>query len=249
MEIVSQFAKDGVLVINGDDEKLVTLHKNDSNIFRTVTAGTAEWNDFRVISPRYTSDTTLAFDIKHEDATVSFDIPAAGMFSGITAALTSAVCNELGMDLTETAEALTHLQRTPHRLQLTENRGIKVIDDTYNASPDSMRSGLAYLMSVNGSRKIAVLAGMNELGANAADLHRTVGETAAQMGIDLLLTVGDKAKDIAAGAKGVEKVHVNDNAAAIAFLSAYRKDGDVFLIKGSRTMKMEDIAAAMSKGD
>jgi UDP-N-acetylmuramoyl-tripeptide--D-alanyl-D-alanine ligase len=128
--------------------------------------------------------------------------------------------------------------------------GLKIIDDTYNASPDSMKSAIDYLTSFTDGRKIAVLAGMNELGEHSADLHCSVGKYAIEAGVDILAAIGEKGSDIAAGfvsatgKTGTVKEY-GDNAEAIGDLLKFVKDGDIVLVKGSRAMKTEEIVDAL----
>ena len=154
------------------------------------------------------------------------------------------------------AEALKGLARTPHRLEPIRKGGVLIIDDTYNASPDSAKSGLAYLAAVPAERRIAVLADMNELGDMSEGFHREVGEEAARLGTDVVFAYGDKAQAIAEGARdgalnfdasGAEVRYYGTGAKTelIAELCSMVKDGDAVYVKGSRSMKMEEVVQAL----
>jgi UDP-N-acetylmuramoyl-tripeptide--D-alanyl-D-alanine ligase len=116
-----------------------------------------------------------------------------------------------------------------------------------------MESAIDYLASFTGDRKIAVLAGMNELGTRSVDLHHGIGAYAAKAGVDVLAAIGEKGSDIAAGfvlapgKKGKVKTYEN-NAEAIDGLYKFLADGDVVLVKGSRAMKTEEIVDALKDG-
>jgi UDP-N-acetylmuramoyl-tripeptide--D-alanyl-D-alanine ligase len=245
MEITSLFGKDNVLVVNGDDPYLKRVREMPNRPYRLVTVGTDESCDFRVEDPQYTGDSEISFRITRGRESQRFILPVAGLYNGVNAGLAVAALRELGIGMGESSEIMRTMARTAHRLQLLECEGIKVIDDTYNAGPDSMRSGVEYLMAVSGDRKIAVLAGMNELGDRSSALHEDLGCFVAASGIDLLVTVGEKARDIAEGARMDEHRHFADNAAAAAFLIEQKQNGDVYLVKGSRSMRMEEIVDAL----
>ena len=128
--------------------------------------------------------------------------------------------------------------------------GYTVINDSYNAAPDSMRVALELLMDLPGERKWAVLGDMKELGELSANWHREVGELAAGLGIAGLVTVGALGRAIAEGARpgmvGRDVVEAESNAEAAAAIAARMKAGDVVLVKGSRAMKMEEIVRSLT---
>jgi UDP-N-acetylmuramoyl-tripeptide--D-alanyl-D-alanine ligase len=252
MEITSFLHESNALVVNGDDEYLRQVSDLPGITYMVVTAGMGRGCDFIARDIRYTNDRELGFDIIHGEECVRFNLPVAGKYNGITAAIATAVVNEIGVTLTQSAEALHSLKRTPHRLALIEAGGVKVIDDAYNASPSSMASGIEYLMAVSGERRIAVLAGMNELGDDSQRYHVEVGEIVAKAGVDVLIAVGDKAMDIADGAeraarKGKPAVYrFNTNAEASEFINSEKRAGDVYLVKGSHGMKTEEIVDVLT---
>jgi len=158
--------------------------------------------------------------------------------------MAAAAAAAAGVSLAAAAEALRDLRVTPHRLQPIRRGDILVIDDTYNASPDSMRSGFAALAQLPAARRIAVLADMNELGPDSAALHFSVGEAAHAAGFDSVYTTGEKAREIAAGA-GRMDLWFPDKAQLISALLGDKKTGDVYYVKGSRSMRMEEIVDAL----
>jgi UDP-N-acetylmuramoyl-tripeptide--D-alanyl-D-alanine ligase len=134
--------------------------------------------------------------------------------------------------------------------------GVTVVNDAYNANPESMRAALAALAGLPGKRRIAVLGAMAELGADAAAEHERLGRDAAAAGADLVVAVGPHAVGIVEGARaagrraGEESVHVPDRAAARELLSEVLRPGDVVLIKASRSYGLELLAAdLLTQGD
>ena len=195
-----------------------------------------------------------------------FAIPLPGAYAGISAALAVAVCMQAGAGVSPegAAEALSRLERTPHRLEPVMKNGVLIIDDTYNSSPDSAKSGLKYLENVPAKRRFAALAGMNELGSASDALHFEIGKAAVAAGADFVYTYGAKALRIADGAEAaaaetgavgagniagakveVKRFGENEKAGLIERLYANVKAGDAVYVKGSRTMKMEEVVLAL----
>ncbi|MFA9463879.1 MAG: UDP-N-acetylmuramoyl-tripeptide--D-alanyl-D-alanine ligase [Velocimicrobium sp.] len=140
------------------------------------------------------------------------------------------------------------------RGQIYDENGIIIIDDTYNASPDSIKSGMDVLLELNGiKRKIAVLADILELGALSFDCHFEIGESLASNNtdkkIEVLVTIGKEAKAIANGAKSKKTSmcikSFEDNKSAIAYLKSMVREGDALFIKGSRGMQLEQVVDAL----
>ena len=151
-----------------------------------------------------------------------------------------------GVSLAEAARGLAQCSLTKGRLERKTLAGIDFLDDTYNANPDSMRAALRTLavLPVKGSR-IAVLGRMGELGAESEPGHQSVGREAAQAGIDALVAVGgDEAGWIAQAARqaGLKEVHqLPDPEAAAVWLTRRARPGDLVLVKGSRSARMERV--------
>jgi UDP-N-acetylmuramoyl-tripeptide--D-alanyl-D-alanine ligase len=254
LEVTSYFGEENALFVNGDDPALRALAGRNDLLYDIVTAGESEGCDYRITRPGYMGEEEIGFSLQYgREAIVRFRIPAAGLYNGVGAALTAAALSRFGIPASEVAERLTGLERTEHRLKLIVSGGLRIIDDSYNASPDSMRSALDYLASFEDCRKIAVLAGMNELGERSGELHYDVGRYAAGAGVDMLAAVGEKASDIAEGfaaaARGNKKVkRYADNDEAIRALRSLARDGDAILVKGSRSFRTEEIAAALTEG-
>ena len=148
-------------------------------------------------------------------------------------------------------EALNNYQPAQFRMETLKIGGINVINDSYNANPTSMQSALESLMQIKSEgKKVAILGDMLELGEQTEEFHQEVGQKAAGLGVNLLITVGELAKDIAFGAiqSGLTKEKVfsfSDNNSALQFLLENLKEGDWVLIKGSRKMKMEEVVVGI----
>jgi len=153
----------------------------------------------------------------------------------------------VGLSIRQIKNALEAFVGVGKRMELLELDDILVLNDTYNANLNSMEFGLktlAHIRHQRGGRSFAVLADMLELGPKSEEQHCLVGEIAAEMGTDFLLTFGDEARAIhkAALEKGlVHAYHFEEKEDLEEFLQAYLRSGDMVLVKGSRGMEMETI--------
>lgn len=174
-------------------------------------------------------------------------LPLPGRHNVLNALAALAVARECGFSVPAAAAGLQAMELTGMRLEMISAGGIKVINDTYNASPASTGAALQTLKEVAGGRRAAaVLGDMLELGEGAARGHTAVGALAADLGLDYLVTVGALAAGIADGAAqaGMPACRIHrcaDNQAAANLLDSVLQEGDVVLVKGSRGMHMEQI--------
>jgi UDP-N-acetylmuramoyl-tripeptide--D-alanyl-D-alanine ligase len=145
-------------------------------------------------------------------------------------------------------EALSGFTSASKRMQVLKLDTVTVLNDTYNSNPDSVLAALGVLGSIGTpGKKIAVLADMLELGANAVEEHRRVGEAMAVSGAKFLLTFGPLSKHTHDTATTAQKSHFDQKGALIEHLTGLLSPGDVVLVKGSRGMKMEEVVAAISE--
>lgn len=247
LSISTGMSEKGILILNGDDPFLVP-HRGKLPQ-RTVFYGMNDWCDYR--AGEILSDLPgVSFVLNYPGGSLPVKLPVPGQHNVYNALAALAVADLCGIDLTSAAAALADFHSEKMRLQLSDCHGIRVIDDTYNASPDSMRAALAVLADCKTARRrIAVLADMFELGELSQQSHYDLGLTVASLGIDLLLTVGERAAGIADGADsagGSTKIErFLSNAEAISRLSHLLEPGDAVLIKGSRGMHTEEIVAGI----
>lgn len=166
------------------------------------------------------------------------------------AMLAVAAGRAFGLSLEECAAGLASTPLTKARLQIREINGIQFIDDSYNANPDSMKAALRTLIELDADgRRIAVLGEMGELGDESERGHREVGEAAAELGVDELIAVGTTGAEIAraarkAGLKNTIAVDAPEEAAEL--LAQGAGAGDLILVKGSRSARMERVLEAFS---
>lgn len=249
MEIAENLDESGTLVLYGDDPLL--KDKINSGVYNTISVGTSDYNDYIISDAKYLDDNHITFLIEYDNGVERFTLPVAGLYNSITVAMAVAIMSKLNISVVSCARSLQKLEMTPSRLQLIERNGLKIIDDTYNASPDSMKSGIDYLVAIEADRKIAILADMKELGPERKRLHAEVGEYVAASGIDYLFTVGELAEYIGEGAAksmGEDRVFSFTNReTCIDEVKKIIKSGDGVLVKGSNSMKMVEVVEALDR--
>ncbi|GBF34459.1 UDP-N-acetylmuramoylalanyl-D-glutamyl-2,6-diaminopimelate--D-alanyl-D-alanine ligase [Desulfocucumis palustris] len=182
---------------------------------------------------------------------MEFFVPLPGRHNVINALAAVAVGQKMELNGEQIARGLESAALTAMRLEILDAGGVKIINDTYNANPFSMKAALQVLAEIPvKGRRIAVLADMLELGDRAQEAHREIGEAAAAMGVDYLLTVGELSGHINRGglAAGLQKdrtLHFNYSGDALICLKGILRPGDAVLVKGSRSMRMEEIVRGL----
>lgn len=192
----------------------------------------------------------VRFTIEADGQQCEAELPVPGTHFVQNAMLAVAAARVFGVSLEECAAGLRKLQLTKGRMEQKISRGIHILDDTYNANPDSMEAAIRTLSQLpSAGRRIAVLGRMGELGAEAEKGHRRVGTAAASVGVDCVIGVGEDACWITDAARcgGVEKVaHFAEVEEAVAMLRDFAEAGDVVLVKGSRSSRMERIVEGLN---
>lgn len=226
----------GVAVLNADDHRLrPALREGD----RACGLGEGVAWRARVLGPHRARLASPAGD-------VSFDLPVPGEPFLRSALLALAAADALGVAPDRAAEALSTFRAPVGRMQVTRVGGVTLVDDTYNANPASVKASLETFAGLT-TGGVVVLGGMNELGHDAAEHHRAVGRQAAGLAPRLLVTVGDDAREVAAGARAAGLAAVVEVATADDVLGALRPHlapGRAVLFKASRGYRLERAVAA-----
>ncbi|PYJ11096.1 MAG: UDP-N-acetylmuramoyl-tripeptide--D-alanyl-D-alanine ligase [Verrucomicrobia bacterium] len=238
---------DGTVILNADDPYSREIAARTRA--RVVLAG-IENGQMRA-SEVSQSATGSEFTILEGAHRCRAQLPVPGIHMVQNAVLAVAAGRLFGLSLEECAAGLASTPLTKARLQIKEINGIQFIDDSYNANPDSMKAALRTLVELDTEgRRIAVLGQMSELGDESTPRHREVGETAAAVGVDELIAVGPIGAEMAQAAKkaGLKlSVSVADPQEAAGRLSETASPGDLILVKGSRSARMERVMEAFSK--
>lgn len=249
-EPVEALDPDGVAILNADDG--VAAGYGERCAGRVVTFGTAADADVRAEGVRLDADGRASFRLVAGDdaASVALAVPGEHMVSNALAA--AAVGRELGVPLADAAGALAGARVSPWRMEsFTGAGGVRVLNDAYNANPESTAAALRTARWVAGDRRlIAVLGEMAELGPIAEAEHDRIGELAARVRVDRLVAVGEPARATARaairegmGAGDVVLVDTVDE--AIDDVRAVARRGDLVLCKGSRVAGLERVAEAL----
>lgn len=181
------------------------------------------------------------------DDTEPFEMSLPGLHSVRNALAAIAVGRWLGISSEHIRAGLSNFKLPPLRMEIAKVNDATFINDSYNANPESMAAAIDVLVQWNTTcRRIAVLGDMMELGETAGKLHRDVGVHAARAGVDLLVAVGQHARETVRGARDEGMASdlcyaFTEQAAAIGFLAGYVQEPNVFLLKGSRSTKMENV--------
>ena len=231
----------GTVILNADDPfgEGIAARTRAKVVFAGTTGGA-----MRAIEIRQSADGS-EFTIVEGAHRCRAQLPVAGTHMVQNALLAVAAGRAFGLSIEECAAGLAAAPLTKARLQIKEIGGVQFLDDSYNANPDSMKAALRTLVELDAEgKRIAVLGEMRELGAESERGHREVGETAATLGVDQLITIGDAAELIADGARtaGLDKVSsARSTSEAAKLLSEMAEPGDLVLIKGSRAARTEEV--------
>jgi UDP-N-acetylmuramoyl-tripeptide--D-alanyl-D-alanine ligase len=251
-ELPAALPADGVAILNADDRRVAAMAARTRA--RVVTFGRSASADVR--AERVSTDALgrPRFTLVTRTAAAPVQLLLHGEHHVQNALAAAAIAAELGMPVADIAAGLSAaVARSRWRMEVTRlPDGVTVINDAYNANPDSMRAALAALAAMaHGRRGFAVLGYMSELGDDADRLHEEVGAAAAAAGLAGLIVVGEGAAPILVGAKSApswqgEPVWVPDAAAAVRAARDRLRDGDVVLVKASHAIGLERVALALT---
>jgi UDP-N-acetylmuramoyl-tripeptide--D-alanyl-D-alanine ligase len=234
----------GLLVVNGDDAELLAAVSQYPG--KRVTFGFKETNDL-FAGDIQCSDKGVTFRLNNSRQSVF--VPMLGRHTACNALAAIAVARRMGVSDQSVYESLAEATGPEWRLQLKQVGRVSVLNDAYNANPNSMRAALETVrdLPVEG-RRLAILGDMRELGESSDRYHREVGEFAAKCHLDSLYCVGEKSALIADAAEsaGMEKskvVHFPDAPACAAIAPQWLRPGDLVLLKASRGVRLETVAA------
>ncbi|MDO4711088.1 MAG: UDP-N-acetylmuramoyl-tripeptide--D-alanyl-D-alanine ligase [Peptostreptococcaceae bacterium] len=244
LEIANYMGEEDFLLINGDNDKLSEIDP-DKMRPRVITFGLDKKNDIHPL--RYAvkdGNTEIFASVLGEE--IDLVIPTVGEHNICNALSAMGVCKVLGLDLQKAASGLKKYQPSKYRMEKSEVGGKVLINDSYNANPDSMRAAISTLDHIHAKRKVAILADMLELGEGSLRYHREIGAYVAGYA-DLLIAIGNEAKYIGEGAResGMKDEAIRyfqTNEEAKHAINAILHEGDVVILKGSRGMKLEEVA-------
>ena len=274
LSITRYFNDDSVLAIYSDNDVLHELDLKERGINgRLIRVGAEPDCDFIITDVTDKGSEGIEFSLTYEQKTYNIELGIAGAHNAINGTLAIALGVNYGLTVEEAIRGLEKTELTEHRLDVKEARGIKIIDDSYNAAPDSMFSAMNTLMATpvgENGRHVAILGDIAELGSEREAGHRVVGEYAFQKEIGTVLAVGKDSKYIfdgwmdAALAEGHRLKKINemplilmddDTGCAVEYFDSadmvingirdHIHEGDCVLIKASNFMRFDRIVARL----
>jgi UDP-N-acetylmuramoyl-tripeptide--D-alanyl-D-alanine ligase len=264
VEALPAAASGGIAILNADDSAVSAMRaRTNARVFTfgvVAAAVDGEASGRAVVNrlvPDVSADQVSVDDAGRAHFTLCYlenreqvDLQLVGRHHVANALAAAAVAISCGMDVAEVAAGLSVATTRSHwRMEVSRTADdVTVVNDAYNANPESMKAALRTVAELGRrGRSVAVLGAMAELGPTSADQHRAVGRFADEVHIDMVIGVGEPARDIVASARagsaGISAEWVSDVAAATRRLDEVLEPGDVVLVKGSRSAGMERVAA------
>ena len=242
LEICAGLPEGAPLVLNYDD-KFLRAAKLPARV-KPVWFSLADENaDVCALSIRQEED-GMSFVLEdQEEGTFVVKIPAMGKHNVANALAAYCAATRLGCDPRGVIKGLSNFEQTGRRQKVVHSKGVTVIEDCYNANPDSMKAALAMFKEFPCKRRFALLGDMLELGELSREAHEELGRLAAESDLYCLVTYGENAKRTAvvAAAKGVKTLHANNYREAADALLNRIEPGDALLVKASRGMALEKV--------
>ena len=242
MEITTFFGKDNVLIVNAEDELLRNI---SSDVFKVKKIGyNHEYDVYASNIILREEETEFLAHAFGEEAV--FNLPMAGKHNVLNTMLAIEVSKSLNVSFEDMVRGVENLEATSMRLQVIKKQGLTIINDCYNASPDSMRSSLDVLSAYKNNRKIAILGDMYELGDESEKSHFEVGKYAKDK-VDTLIVIGKYIKNFKDGFNNDNIIMYNTKEECIKELENIIKLDDVVLVKASRGVKLENVVKKLEE--
>lgn len=244
MEVTDFFNKDNILVINLDDDMLKTISKAQ---YEVISIGMEE-NNAKVKGINIVLlDNAISFDIEDNGKNVgTINLPMVGKHNVLNSLLAYVVGKNLDLTVEDMNRGIKNLEATSMRLDIIKKHDFTIVDDCYNASPDSMKAAIDVLSSMEGKRKMLILGTMRELGHESENAHRDVAKYAKEKNIDELIAVGEYSSMFKKGFKK-DILTFDTTEECSRKIGNLVQKGDIILIKASRGMKFEKIVKELKE--
>jgi UDP-N-acetylmuramoyl-tripeptide--D-alanyl-D-alanine ligase len=254
-ELLESLPGDGLAVLDaGDDATDALVERTEARVLLVAVRDASEQRgplDVMATDIALDDDLRPSFTLHTSWGSGPVQLDLRGRHQVVNASLAAAVALASGVPFDDVVAGLATVEAAPSRMAVAHGRSAVVIDDSYNANPASTAAALRALASVGvGGRRVAVLGEMRELGTHSEVEHARIGALAAQLSIDALVVVGAGAAPVAAGARSAappvaEVVEVDDAPSALATVRGMVGAGDAVLVKGSRLVGLEMVAAGL----
>lgn len=240
MEIATFFDKNNTLVVCGNDDFLGALPEAQYKIVKTGVGENFEIGAKNIALEELSSKFTVYDGEKEEE--FSLDMPGEHNISNLMLGI--AIAKELGVSFEEMKRGLKNIEATSMRLELIKKDGFSILNDCYNSSPVAVKSAIDVMKNIEGKRRIAVLGTMRELGHKSEEAHMEIGKYAKENGIEKVLCFGDFSENIKEGYGEGCTVYENKEELIKDLLNIIC-EGDIILVKASRSLKFEEITKAL----
>jgi len=242
-EMAESIGENGLVVLNADDPRVAAMaERTEASVMTFGTDGDVRLGDIRLDeggSPHFT--------LTHRGRMVEAHVPLIGRYHAVNAAAAATAAVALGIELTTIVARLATADETvsPMRMERHERAdGLVVVNDAYNANPESMEAALRAVAAIGSGRAVAVLGAMLELGDQSHAAHVRIGRLAAELGYARVVVVGDGAGGIADGAGDIAEVLLDTDVASRTLPASLSGD-EVVLVKASRGIRLERVAQAL----
>ncbi|EOU1681492.1 UDP-N-acetylmuramoyl-tripeptide--D-alanyl-D-alanine ligase [Clostridium perfringens] len=240
MEIATFFDKNNTLVVCGNDDFLGALPEAQYKIVKTGVGENFEIGAKNIALEELSSKFTVYDGEKEEE--FSLYMPGEHNISNLMLGI--AIAKELGVSFEEMKRGLKNIEATSMRLELIKKDGFSILNDCYNSSPVAVKSAIDVMKNIEGKRRIAVLGTMRELGHKSEEAHMEIGKYAKENGIEKVLCFGDFSENIKEGYGEGCTVYENKEELIKDLLNIIC-EGDIILVKASRSLKFEEITKAL----
>ena len=252
LEILDGLEQDGLIILNNDD-KLLNSALNEIN-HKVYTYGIENKSDLNAYNIKL-NEQDSTFNIKINQKEYTINVPMAGKHFIYNALCAISVGLNLNISIEKIINGIKNFKPSKLRMNIIETKeNIKIINDTYNASYDSVKSVLEVLKNMKARRKIAVLGDVLELGEHAKKLHEQIGIQVVKNQIDILMTLGQNSKFIAnkaveSGMKEENVFSFDEKEELISKIKQISNQDDIILFKASRGMELDKVVENITKGD
>lgn len=234
-EMFAYAREDADFVLNGDDDKLATV--TEVNGKKPIFFGISDKNEYYAEDIENNGEGGVSCKLCFGNTKLSVTIPAIGSYMVSNALAAVAVGKLLGLSDEELKSGVEAYKTVGSRANVINTGKIRIIDDCYNANPTSVKASLETLVNFKG-RTVAIIGDMKELGTDELQLHFETGAYAKQIGVEVVLSAGPLAKELAKGAQGK---WFETKEELINALPKIIKNGDTVLVKASHSMQYEKI--------
>lgn len=248
LEITESLTKNNIIIINNDNDLLNKESESLKNKYKLITVGINKQSNYMATNIK--DDVfSSSFKINNDNITINIG-STAFIYNSLIA---YAIGKTLNISSNDIIKAISKFKLSPHRLERkVTNNGITLIDDTYNANQDSMINALSILSQVKDKRRVAILAGILELGDYSEEIHRNIGKTITKSNLDILITIGSNSNYIKEEAinNNFDKTNIysfTNYKEALSHLPSILTKEDLVLLKGSNGMKLTKIVDALTK--